>query len=460
MPIVEPPVFVSVSRPARTPGRTVGFETLGCKVNTFETELLAQSLRDINWDVADAGDTADVFIINTCTVTGEADRQARQLVRRIVRRNPNALVVVTGCYAQVNPRACARIPGVDLVVGNDRKLDLDRILLERSAAESPQVLVGDVSEHLSLPSGLVDGLTGHSRAFVQVQQGCDQGCTFCVIHRARGPSRSLAPALIKRQVERLVSKGYGEIVLCGIDLGAYGLDMTAAEGRHYRLSDLLLELGRIAGDFRVRLSSIDPAHLDDGLIDALDHCPKLCPHLHLSLQSGNTLILKRMKRRYSANEVYARVAALRDRIPDLVLSADLMVGFPTETDPQYRDTERMVRDLAVAFPHVFCYSDRPGTPAARIPVARQVPPIVRKQRAARLRRAAKRIRDDLLVSRLGRVERVLVEAGGRSPHGYQRARAADYLVVHVPAASGDVGQWRTVKYSAIYHDGLIARPAV
>ncbi len=447
---------ISVSHPGHAHGaarRRVALTTLGCKVNAFESEIIASAFGDADWCVVDKRDVADLYVINTCTVTAEADRQARQEVRRAVRRNPQALIVVTGCYAQTNPQACATIPGVDFVIGNDRKLDIHSLLPQLQRGELPQVSVGDVDAHVSLPDAIVDGLTGHSRAFVQVQQGCDQGCTFCVIHVARGRSRSLPPTLIRRQAERLVLNGYRELVICGVDLGAYGEDL----GPDYRLPDLLREIIAIEGDYRVRLSSIDPAHLDDRLLDLLATEAKLCPHVHISLQSGNTLILKRMKRRYTAEQAYERIRALRRRLPDVVLSADLMVGFPTEDAAAFEDTVVMVQELEIAFPHVFPFSARAGTPAARIP--RQVPHDERRRRAARLREVGAAVRDRLLARRCGGGGRVLVEDGGRPPAGYRRARAVDYVPVFVPANAAAAGQWLQVEYLRVVDGALIAQVA-
>jgi len=441
--------------------RGVAIETLGCKVNTFESELILESLKARGWRVARGGEPADLYIVNTCTVTREADRQARQAVRRLIRRNPEAMVVVTGCYAQMDGAACGRIPGVDLVLGNDRKLDLASYLPDLEAGRLPRVLVGDLNEHVSLPEQILTGFEAKTRAFVQVQQGCDQGCTFCIIHRARGPSRSLPMTRVQRQVERLVLNGYREIVICGVDLGAYGADLVAADGA--ARTDLTTLLKGLAGlpleeEFRIRLSSIDPAHISDGLIELLAAHPVLCPHLHLSLQSGNPLILKRMKRRCSPAQVYERVARLREAIPELVLSADLMVGFPTETEQQYRDTEELVRALDIAYPHVFPYSERDGTPAARIPADRQVPVLVRKARAARLKEVGRQVRARIFRDRLGTTVRALVE-GGAAP--VWRARGPDYLPIDLLGAGLEPrpGGFINAIIEDFDHDRLVARVA-
>jgi len=441
--------------------RTVAIETLGCKVNAYESELIGESLRGRGWQLLKGGDqSADLYVVNTCTVTREAERQARQLVRRLIRRNPDALVVVTGCYAQMDGEACARIPGVDLVLGNDRKLDLASYLPDLEQGRLPRVMVGDLNEHVSLPEQILTGFEERSRAFIQIQQGCDQGCMFCIIHRARGPSRSLPMTLVRRQVERLVINGYREIVVCGVDLGAWGEDLAASEsGLHPRLPMLLESIAALDGDFRIRLSSIDPAHIDDRLIDLLASHSRLCPHLHLSLQSGNTRVLKRMRRRYSAEHVCERVERLREAIPELVLSADVMVGYPTETESQYLDTERMIEALGIAYPHVFPYSEREGTPAARIPADRQVPVPERKARAARLRAAGSRVRQDVLQARVGRRVRALVEGGGDNGGGPWRARGADYLPITLSGEGLEPGVFVDAVIEGADRERLVARAA-
>ncbi len=439
--------------------RTAAIETLGCKVNAFESELIGQSLKAAGWRLLDPGQRAELYVVNTCTVTREADRQARQAVRRLIRRNPDALIVVTGCYAQMDGEACGRIPGVDLVLGNDRKLDLVSYLPALQQGGLPKVLVGDLNEHVSLPNQLLAGFEGKSRAFVQVQQGCNQGCMFCIIHRARGPSRSLPMTLVRRQVERLVLNGYREIVICGVDLGSYGEDLSTDGGLRPDLVSLLDCVASVEGDFRVRLSSIDPAHISDALVEHLASHPRLCPHLHLSLQSGNTLILKRMRRRYTADHVHERVARLRRAVPGLVLSADVMVGFPTESEAQYLDTERMVQALEIAYPHVFPYSERDGTPAARIPANRQVPVPERRERARRLRRVGNEVRQAVLLRRVGAPVRALVESGGPGNDGPWHARGADYLPVTLGGRPVEPGTFVDAVVEGVEKDRLVARVA-
>ena len=464
---VMPPVLAR-------PGRRVALSTLGCKVNSFETELIAQKLGDKNYDRVGPAQAADLYIINTCTVTAEADRQARQLVRKAIRNNPEAWVVVTGCYAQIDPEVCSQIPGVDLVVGNSQKLDIPSLLDDMYQGKLPPILKGDIDKEISLPKELLAGYEGRTRAFVQIQQGCDQGCTFCVIHKARGPNRSFSMSMIRRQVERLVLNGYGEIVICGVDIGSYGSDFVSND---QNLSALLKHLVTIEGDFRLRLSSIDPAHITDELIDCIARESKICPQLHLSMQSGNTLILKRMKRRATREVLYERVMALRDQVPDLVLSADVLVGFPTETDAHFQDTMSAVDELEIAYPHVFTYSKRPGTPASRIP--NQVEKSVAKERARQLRERGALVWRRVAERQLGRRIRVLIESSNHSgdrvestksssaqrPEGV-KGRAENYFSVQIPTSAEyspstavnmpDSG-WVDVRIMSVCENGLIAR---
>ena len=437
--------------------KKVAITTLGCKVNTYESELIAETLQTKDWDLVMHDECADLYLINTCTVTKEADRQARQAVRKVIKKNPEALVVVTGCYAQIDPDACAQIPGVDLVLGNDRKLDIHQLLPELEKSELPQVMVGDLDQHISLPDQLLTSFEARTDAFVQIQQGCDQGCTFCIIHVARGPSRSLPPSLIKRQVQRLVLNGYPEIVICGVDLGSYGADLSLGS-EQFDLTDLLNELLALEHDennpFRIRISSIDPHHMTERFINLVASEPRICPHIHLSMQSGSNLILKRMKRRYSAEQMCERIESLRIKMPSLVISADVMVGFPTETEEHFLQTEQVLKRLKIAFPHTFSYSERTGTPAARIPQDRQVPVATRKARNKKLRSLGKTIHHDLLKEKLGQVANVLPEQQAKR-EGYTLCRAEDYLAVLVPSTQIRKGQWQSVAYQSIDGDYLI-----
>ena len=446
-------VTFPTSQTAAQTGRRVAVSTLGCKVNLYESNLIAQNLSADNWQSVGTKEKADMYVINTCTVTQEADRQARQQVRRLIRQNPDALIVVTGCYAQMDPTACADIPGVDLVIGNDQKLDLHQLLPLYENGELPKVVVGELDQHVSLPDGLLAGFEGQTRAFMQIQQGCDQGCTFCIIHRARGPSRSIPITVLKRQAHRLVVNGYQELVICGVDLGSYGEDF---DHDNYSLVTLIDELHAEYPQVRLRLSSIDPVHISDELIERFAQ-RKVCPHLHLSLQSASTLILKRMKRRYDRDLVYERISKLRSAVPDLVISADVMTGFPTETEDQFEQTLHAISDLEIAYPHVFPYSQRGGTPAARIP--RQVPVKQRKLRAARVRKLGQQILTRVLTKNIGKTVTVLTEESIDKKTGLRKARADNYLP-SLMAAEIEANQLIEVVNNRIQNNSLIAQSSL
>ncbi len=453
---------VESTAPARVSGagRRAAVKTLGCKINVYESNIISQQLSRDHWTMVDPSQEADLYVINSCTVTQEADRQTRQEIRRALRRNPSAKVVVTGCYAQLDPNELTEIDGVDLVVGNDAKFSIAEILrtstvsdLQDQATEYSDNALGDWS---CPPPELVTRYDGQTRAFVQVQQGCDHSCTFCVIHKARGPSRSFKASAVLRQAEQLISQGHREIVICGIDLGSFRIseakDPTEVQGAG--LVSLLKKIDNLSGEFRIRLSSIDPHHITDELLEQLSSGGKFCPYLHVSIQSASTLILKRMKRRYSRELLYERVTRAQERVPELVVGADLMVGFPTESDEQFRETLNAVKDLQIVYPHVFPFSLRDGAPASRIPA--QVPRAVQRERASSIRAEGAKWRHRALRSWLGRSTEVLIERSSKSSVPGYNARLANYMPVKVNACAGDVGQFVKVKVVAVQADTLIA----
>ena len=428
--------------------RRVSMRTLGCKVNSFESEQILQSLVDSgNWLAAQKDEGADLYIINSCTVTREADRQTRQEIRRCVRENPNSRVVVTGCYAQMDPETCAGINGVDLVVGNAAKLKIPSLLQKLEEGRLPRILTPEDldDELLGLPDPSLSGFSDRARAFIQIQQGCDQGCTFCIIHKARGESRSLAADAICAQVSKLHKAGFNEFVICGVDLGSYGND--APSGEQLQLPALLERILAVPGDFKLRLGSLDPVHMTDELLEFMAANERICRHLHISMQSGHTLILKRMKRRYNRDTLYERVLRARDLMPELVLGADIMAGFPTEDESHFLASLEAITELGIAFPHVFPYSERPGTPAARIP--RQVDPAERTRRAARLRQAGAAVLSRELGRQCGTTQPVLLES--RRKDGDFFGRLDNYLPVQL--AGDDLLPGSRVRVRLKDHDG-------
>ncbi len=378
--------------------------TLGCRLNAFESEVMRQH--------AESQGLNDTVIVNTCTVTAEAERQARQTIRRLRRENPGARIIVTGCAAQMNADAFAAMPEVDQVIGNAEKLDAGAL-----ADPEPGIRVTDImairetAGHL-LDTPLISDFGERTRAFVQIQQGCDHRCTFCIIPFARGPNRSIAPDHILRQVRELAERGYAEVVLTGVDICSYGADLPDFPRLGDVAARILKEIPEIR---RLRLSSLDPAAMDDRLFRLLAEDERMMPHLHLSLQAADDMVLKRMKRRHLRDDALAVVERARAARPDVVFGADLIAGFPTETDEMFDNTLSAVREMGLTFLHVFPFSARPDTPASRMP---QMPVALRKERAARLRAAGDEARAAFFATLLGETVEVLVEDGreGHKPH--------------------------------------------
>ncbi len=374
--------------------------TFGCRLNSYELELMRGHAT-----AAGLGD--DVVIVHTCAVTAEAERQARQAIRRARRERPGARILVTGCSAQIEPARYAAMAEVDQVIGNDAKLQpaLWRSLAD-PGSERARVVVDDIMALRETAHHLVDGLDGRTRAFVQVQNGCDHRCTFCIIPHGRGPSRSVPAGEVVTQTRRLVDGGYLEIVLTGVDLTSYGKGLPGQP----TLGQLVRRLLKLVPALpRLRLSSVDPAEVDPDLLALLTDEPRLMPHVHLSVQSGDPLILKRMKRRHSRDDVLELCARLRRQRAEIAFGADLIAGFPTETEEMFERTLALIDEADLTYLHVFPYSPRERTPAARMP---QLPAGVRKERAARLRGAGQAALRRHLERQIGRTARILIERNG------------------------------------------------
>jgi threonylcarbamoyladenosine tRNA methylthiotransferase MtaB len=368
------------------------FITFGCRLNTYETEVMRRL-------AAEAG-LEDAVIVNTCAVTREAERQARQAIRKARRERPGARIIVTGCAAQIDPGRFAAMPEVDLVLGNEEKLKPESFGLTPPAE---RVAVNDIMSVRETAGHLVGGFEGRARAFVQVQQGCDHRCTFCIIPYGRGPSRSVPVGEVVAQVRMLVAAGYAEVVLTGVDVTSYGGDLPGRPTLGQMVRRLLALVPELP---RLRLSSLDPVEMDADLWRLVAEEPRLMPHLHLSLQAGDDLVLKRMKRRHLRADAIAFCARARDLRPGIAFGADLIAGFPTETEEMFENTLRLVEECDLTWLHVFPYSERPGTPAARMP---QVEPALRRERASRLRELGERQVARFLDSCVGGTAMVLVE---------------------------------------------------
>ncbi|PLX98507.1 MAG: tRNA (N(6)-L-threonylcarbamoyladenosine(37)-C(2))-methylthiotransferase MtaB [Desulfuromonas sp.] len=356
---------------------TFSVVTLGCKTNQFESVSMEEKLAAAGYRPVPFEEGADLVIVNTCTVTAATDSQSRNLIRRARRQNLDCRIIVTGCYAQVDPEAIRTIPGVTVVLGNDDKKDLIRYL--GAGSGDPVVAVSDIRGVAGAVPHEINSFSERSRAFVQIQNGCNAFCSYCIIPYARGSSRSAQPAQVVEQVRRLVGKGYPELVLTGIHIGAYGSDLDPVGS----LVELLQRIEKETEVRRLRLGSIEPNEITDELIDAIDQSAIICPHLHIPLQSGDDQVLQRMNRHYSANDFYRLIEKIHARLPDIAFGFDVITGFPVETEEEFNNTRRLVEALPVSYLHVFPYSRRPGTPAADL--SGQVPGNIAKERAATLR---------------------------------------------------------------------------
>ncbi len=397
---------------------SVDILTLGCRLNAYESEVMRGH--------AQAAGLSDAVIVNTCAVTSEAVRQARQAIRRARRERPGATIIVTGCAAQIDPASFADMPEVSRVVGNAEKMKAETFTGLGLLADTPRVQVNDIMSVRETAAHLVDGLDGRARAFVQVQTGCDHRCTFCIIPYGRGNSRSVPAGEVVDQVKRLVATGHYEIVLTGVDLTSWGADLPNAP----KLGNLIARILKLVPDLnQLRLSSIDAIEIDEALFDLLANEPRIAPHLHLSFQSGDDMILKRMKRRHSRADAINLTHRLRAARPEIAFGADLIAGFPTETDAMFANTLASVDECGIDYLHVFPYSPRPQTPAAKMP---QVARNVVKARAALLRQKGAERLALRLDRHVGQIALALVEAG-------HRARLSDFAPVRIDGVSPEPG---------------------
>ncbi len=406
------------------------FATLGCRLNAYETEAMKE--------LAAAAGVSGAVVVNTCAVTAEAVRKAKQEIRRLARENPGAAIIVTGCAAQTEPETFAAMAEVTRVVGNHEKMQAETwagIAAPDLIGVTERVQVDDIMSVRETAGHLIDGF-GRHRAYVQVQNGCDHRCTFCIIPYGRGNSRSVPAGVVVEQIQRLVDRGFNEVVLTGVDLTSWGADLPATP----RLGDLVRRILKLTTVPRLRISSIDSIEADPALMEAIATEPRLMPHLHLSLQAGDDLILKRMKRRHLRDDAIRFCEEARSLRPDMVFGADIIAGFPTETEEMFQQSVKLVEDCGLTFLHVFPYSPRKGTPAARMPQVRG-PEI--KDRAARLRAVGDAALGRHLASQVGRTHRVLTEGPrlGRTEGFAEVAFATDQpegtiLEVRVTAADG------------------------
>lgn len=424
----------SAPAPAPTGGPTV--VTLGCRLNSYESEVMRRH--------ATAAGLDDAVIVNTCAVTAEAVRQARQTIRRLRRERPGARIIVTGCAAQIEPELFAALDGVDHVVGNHDKM-LQSTFAALARRDGPRLVVNDIMSVTETASHMIDGFGSRARAYVQVQNGCDHRCTFCIIPYGRGPSRSVPAGAVVSGIRHLLAQGYGEVVLTGVDITSYGGDLPGGMTLGRLVRTILKELPELA---RLRLSSIDQVEADQDLMIAIAEEERLMPHLHLSMQAGDDMILKRMKRRHSRADAIRFCDEARRLRPGIVFGADLIAGFPTETDAMFEATSSIVRACGLTYLHVFPYSPRSGTPAARMP---QIDRAVIKDRAQRLRTLGEAALTSYLRSQVGEMTELLMENAtiGRTPQ-FAEVRLAS------AAATGEFVRARIIGFDGLSLLGEVA----
>lgn len=420
---------------------SVAFHTLGCKVNHYETEAIWQLFKDNGYERTDFEKKSDVYVINTCTVTNTGDKKSRQVIRRAIRQNPDAVICVTGCYAQTSPAEIMAIPGVDIVVGTQERTKMLGYIEQYKMERKPINAVGNIMKNRVYEELDVPSFTDRTRASLKIQEGCNNFCTFCIIPWARGLMRSRDPQEVVRQAQQLVDAGYLEIVLTGIHTGGYGEDL-----KDYNLAQLLRDIEmNVKGLKRLRISSIEASQLSDEVIDVLKESKIVVRHLHIPIQSGSDTVLKRMRRKYTMEFFANRLDRLRDALPDLAITSDVIVGFPGETEEEFMETYNFIRDQRFSELHVFPYSKRTGTPAARM--EDQVDEEIKNERVHRLIT----LNDQLAVDYASRFEDEVLEiipeevVKNESGESFVEGYTDNYLKVIIPGTEELIGKLVRVK---------------
>lgn len=427
--------------------KTAAFYTLGCKVNQYETEAISEQFRARGYEIRDFSFPADVYVINTCSVTAMSDRKSRQIIRRAKKQNPLGIVIVTGCYAQVAPDDVLKIDGVNLVIGTNEK---SRIVAEaeKLTEAAKEFCVHDISRTRDFEEMTVSGYSTMTRAYIKIQEGCNQFCSYCIIPYARGPIRSRDPKSVVEEAKRLVADGFSEIILVGIHIASYGLDRKDTS-----LADIILEINKLSGIKRIRLSSIEPMTLNPEFIQKISPADKLCPHFHLSLQSGCDETLKRMNRRYTTTQYAEIVDSIRKNFQDAAITTDIMTGFPGETDEEFEKSAAFAEKMKFSDIHIFKYSPRPGTPAAKYP--NQVTPEKKDERSKVLEKIRKKSEKEYLSSFIGKEAEVLFEQPSEKYKGYFEGKTANYVTVLIKTDEDLSFRYKTVKLCEVVDGGII-----
>lgn len=420
--------------------------TLGCKVNQYETEAMAELLKKSGYEITDFSQSADVYVINTCSVTNMGDRKSRQIIRRAKKTNPDAIIAVAGCYSQTAPEEILAIDGVNLVLGTQGRHNIAE-LLKNLDTESKVNAVSDIMTTHDFEELKIDSYIDRTRAYIKIQDGCSQFCSYCIIPYARGPVRSRNEYEVIEEIKKLAKKGFSEIILVGIHVASYGKDLGNTS-----LENLLLKADAIDGIKRIRMSSIEPMTLNKSFVDKVKVSKKLCNHFHISLQSGCDETLKRMNRHYTTAQYMEIVNGLRTAFPDTAVTTDIMVGFPGETDEEFQKTAEFIKKADFADAHVFMYSQRRGTPAAKRPD--QIPPEVKEKRSKEIIEIVKHSRESFLSRFIGSTHEVLFE---QPSGGYFEGKTSNYITVKVKANENLQGQYRDVLFERIENGCIIGK---
>ncbi len=423
--------------------KTVSLHTLGCKLNFSETSTIGKEFLKKGYSIVDFDSKADIYVFNTCTVTENAEKECRQLVRRALRNNPDAFVIVTGCYAQLRPEEIAKIDGVDAVLGSNEKFNIFSILNDFTKKELSCIYVSPLEELNNFGKAHSTDADSRTRAFFKIQDGCDYKCSFCTIPLARGKSRSMNPDDVINEFKSLINEGYKEIILTGVNVGDYGKNYSTD------LYNLLLKLIEVEGDFRIRISSIEPNLLSDEIIDLTASSDKMCKHFHIPLQSGSAEILKLMQRRYTVDDYRNVINKVVDKIPECGIGIDVIVGFPGETEKHFNETYKFLTEIPFSYLHVFTYSERPNTKAISIPDKVEVNE--RKKRNNMLRILSDKKKRAFYNSLIGSELEVLFES--ENDNGMIKGFSSNYVRVALPFNEKLINTFAVVKIKEI-KDGL------
>ena len=410
----------------------VAFATLGCRVNHYESEAMAEKFIREGYEVVDYSEFADVYVINTCTVTNMGDKKSRQIISRARRANPDAIIAAVGCYSQMSPKEVSAIPGVDVVLGTRNKGDVVYYVNKAKDEGQPQIHVEGVLKNKKFEDLKIEEYQDKTRAFLKIQDGCNRFCTYCTIPYARGSVCSKDPVKVISEVKELAANGFKEVILSGIHTASYGLDL---EG-NVNLLSIIEEIEAIEGIERIRIGSIEPAFFTEEAIEKIKGFKKLCPHFHLSLQSGCDTVLKRMNRRYTAAEYKAAVELLRETLPDVSISTDVIVGFPGETEEEFNETYEFLKDIKLTKTHVFKYSPRKGTKAADMP--NQIDGTIKDERSRILIDLSNKNEHDFIQKFVGREMDILVEKELKDRPNIYEGYTKNYIKVEIDCMAADI----------------------